>query len=469
MATTVATKTATTNKTKTSLKQTQQLLMTTFSCIGYLRDLFPESAFEECRMGDMTLKRIRRGHAAEADAFVDWFEKGCFDAMEKRCLRTITLEIHEREKEGHPLEVYEFNITYPAALPNKPKAQPQIYVRLTNGKSDIAETTDADSFKKAAVVMLRSVCLLTQTLEALPERKSLTMRLSYYDEAVDKAYEPAGFREATESEKEAAISTEFTFKHDFGAIRHTHHSVGFGMMRSVDGIEAQAKEERAEKTQEATFLETLPPVEALPREALPNTEPPEEEAEMAATIMCHCGINEDGGEMILCEKCRMWQHTVCAGFYSNKDKRISEEEYQCCFCRYGKNKKGFVLIKEIACFRRVLHVVYNEGMKSTEWMASRLGFPLSKARKMVERALGEGFLRIEDASQTETQQSKETQQQTRVYRVVKTPAIREAVRRYFSGSRNPPVEEGPRPASPEDTQQGKRQKMSVSKKPVLLD
>eukprot|EP00923_Selenidium_pygospionis_P004380 GHVN01007028.1.p2 GENE.GHVN01007028.1~~GHVN01007028.1.p2 ORF type:complete len:478 (+),score=53.10 GHVN01007028.1:2-1435(+) len=471
----VATKQKADTKIKTSLQQTQQLVMTTFSCIGYLRDLFPEEAFEECKVADMSLRKIQRGCVSEADQFMDWIEKGCFDALAKKYLRSITLEIHGGEGE-EPLETYEFNVTYPSSDVHNAvdKENPRVCLTLKNKGNEMAQTSDEEDFKKTAMKMLRSICLLTQTLDTLPEKKYLSMRLSYYDEVMKKPYEPLGFRAATDVERTALEQTELVFKYDFGVVKHSHHCINFGMVAKEGGELPTMQEETAGLTQaEKTFLETQANVPTQKTVEVPEVacmEKPVFPGVGISAILCHCGTNESDSDMIQCEVCFLWQHTVCAGFYSNKDKRIHGQKYECYGCKYKGKKNVFRFISELSCFRRVLSVIYNEGMGSIEGLSSRLGMPLPQTSLLVERGVQEGFLCVEDHEEPGTQTSEiET---VKKYCVVKTMEIREKVKFYFNtdlevyeGFQKEILQETPkRREAP--VAKSKKRKLSISKKNI---
>ena len=55
-------------------------------------------------------------------------------------------------------------------------------------------------------------------------------------------------------------------------------------------------------------------------------------------IRCLCSHNIDYGMMIQCDGCKFWLHTVCCGFFSNKDKRI-QKVYKCKNCEKSKPQK----------------------------------------------------------------------------------------------------------------------------------
>ena len=71
--------------------------------------------------------------------------------------------------------------------------------------------------------------------------------------------------------------------------------------------------------------------------------------------------------MVQCNDCKKWSHMPCIGFTQQSD---IPEFYQCYDC------KGCTIdasgLEEIALMRRSLWLVWNEGMKSTEWLAEKL-------------------------------------------------------------------------------------------------
>lgn len=52
------------------------------------RNIFPEAAYRDDMVTDMTVKKLARGAQGESDAFLNWLELGAFDALEKTYVRT---------------------------------------------------------------------------------------------------------------------------------------------------------------------------------------------------------------------------------------------------------------------------------------------------------------------------------------------------------------------------------------------
>jgi hypothetical protein len=112
-------------------------------------------------------------------------------------------------------------------------------------------------------------------------------------------------------------------------------------------------------------------------------------------VRCSCGDVETDLDMIQCDFCGHWQHTPCVGFCSNRDKRIPKDNYKCYNCRFGHSKKIMVYLQELSCVRRVIAILYTDGVKSITDLAERLACPLKKASRILTRVEAEGLVRRE--------------------------------------------------------------------------
>lgn len=133
--------------------------------------------------------------------------------------------------------------------------------------------------------------------------------------------------------------------------------------------------------------------------------------------------------------CVSWQHTPCAGYYTNKDKRIPEK-YVCYSCQHRGNKKLLKNLQELASLRRAISVVYSEGLEGITWLSKRLGIPndydmlimylcmldcgVAKASKLIRRMESEGLVTKPNS-----------QAKSFTYIVHKTPEAKERIRYYF--------------------------------------
>lgn len=136
--------------------------------------------------------------------------------------------------------------------------------------------------------------------------------------------------------------------------------------------------------------------------------------------------------MIQCEHCNLWQHTVCAGFFSNsKDERIKQSAYICYGCTHKGDQKLIRNLNELCNFRRVLSVTFNEKVEGPSFLKDRLCkiFPFdlivalenySKAKRYFDKLKHEGFI------------SKVNREKNKiVYEAVRSKRVREAIRKYF--------------------------------------
>lgn len=84
-------------------------------------------------------------------------------------------------------------------------------------------------------------------------------------------------------------------------------------------------------------------------------------AETSHIISCECGYHEEDGGMVCCDICDHWQHAHCYGFFSEKDKRISETH--CCYsCLLGTSEKALLTeMSTLAVYRRALRYLWGNG------------------------------------------------------------------------------------------------------------
>jgi hypothetical protein len=81
--------------------------------------------------------------------------------------------------------------------------------------------------------------------------------------------------------------------------------------------------------------------------------------------------------MLKCSKCQKWQHTVCAGFYSNKDPRIKQLlQYQCMDCAGCQmsvpERKRF---QRLARERYILSLCFNDGIPTANALQQKFSIP----------------------------------------------------------------------------------------------
>lgn len=139
------------------------------------------------------------------------------------------------------------------------------------------------------------------------------------------------------------------------------------------------------------------------------------------TTSCFCGCNLNDLDMIQCDCCSTWQHTVCVGFYSNRDHRIQSTNYICFNCRHKNDNATMKFIKNLASYRRALSVTFNEGFENAKQLADRLGYSLRATSRHINRMLEEKFIEKQGSSS-----------RNKEYQVIKTKQVRDRLRQYFN-------------------------------------
>lgn len=213
------------------------------------REFFPEETFIDAKFGDMTLKSLQRGVKSNTDTLLNWIEKGCSDALVKKYLETVTMGIFtDIEHPEQVLESYTISFGYPASKEHETirmmrSTVASLQVKTMDGESKTVAASLNVTFKQQIVRILRSLCVMIQTLGPLPEKKYVSLQLTYYDELTPHDYEPPGFSSTVFDL--AYAFRESTLKHDFGMVRSKYHQVRLALETAVSG-EEEEEEVKAE-------------------------------------------------------------------------------------------------------------------------------------------------------------------------------------------------------------------------------
>lgn len=131
-----------------------------------------------------------------------------------------------------------------------------------------------------------------------------------------------------------------------------------------------------------------------------------------STIRCTCTINNNDGDMIQCDECQCWLHTVCTGYFSNSDRRIPAT-YRCLLCA-----KAFdTAQRRLSIYRRCLHIVYNEDFRNSKYISDRLGITQGFAIKLFAKLKKDRLVAKEGGD----------------FRALKDAAAKNKVKEYFNG------------------------------------
>ncbi|CAM0149811.1 unnamed protein product [Urochloa decumbens] len=185
-----------------SLLLTRNLLRIAIYNISYIRGLFHEKYFSDKSVPalEMKIKKLMPMDA-ESRRLIDWMEKGVYDALQKKYLKTLLFCICEKE-EGPMIEEYAFSFSYP----NTSTEEVAMNMSRTGSKkgsttftSNASEVTP-DQMRSSACKMIRTLVSLMRTLDPMPEERTILMKLLYYDDVTPEDYEPPFFKGCADNE-----------------------------------------------------------------------------------------------------------------------------------------------------------------------------------------------------------------------------------------------------------------------------
>ncbi|XP_040374330.1 meiosis-specific protein ASY1 isoform X1 [Rosa chinensis] len=186
-----------------SLLLTRNLLRIAIFNISYIRGLFPEKYFNDKSVPalEMKIKKLMPMDA-ESRRLIDWMEKGVYDALQKKYLKTLLFCVCE-EVEGPMIEEYTFSFSYS----NSESQEVSMNISRSGNKKhggtfkcDSTAEITPNQMRSFACKMVRTLVQLMRTLDRMPEERTILMKLLYYDDVTPVDYEPPFFRCCTEEE-----------------------------------------------------------------------------------------------------------------------------------------------------------------------------------------------------------------------------------------------------------------------------
>ncbi|XP_072999715.1 meiosis-specific protein PAIR2 [Typha latifolia] len=221
-----------------SLLLTRNLIRIAIFNISYIRGLFPEKYFTDKSVPalEMKIKKLMPIDE-ESRRLIDWMEKGVYDALQKKYLKTLLFCICE-EVGGPMIEEYAFSFRYG----NSDKEEVSMHVTRTGSKRNVStidsNTTDVspDQMRSAACKMVRTLVSLMRTLDQMPDERTILMKLLYYDDCTPEDYEPPFFRSCCENE---AINswTKNPLKMEVGNVNSKHLVLALKVKSVLDPCE----------------------------------------------------------------------------------------------------------------------------------------------------------------------------------------------------------------------------------------
>ncbi|KAL2507579.1 DNA-binding HORMA family protein [Forsythia ovata] len=185
-----------------SLLLTRNLLRIAIFNISYIRGLFPEKYFNDKSVPalEMKIKKLMPTDA-ESRRLVDWMEKGVYDALQKKYLRTLLFCICEAV-DGPIIEEYTFSFSYSNSDSQEVSMNINRNGTKEGGTFNCNSNTEItpSQMRSSACKMVRTLIQLMRTLDKMPEERTILMKLLYYDDVTPVDYEPPFFRGCTEEE-----------------------------------------------------------------------------------------------------------------------------------------------------------------------------------------------------------------------------------------------------------------------------
>ncbi|KAL1565286.1 Meiosis-specific protein asy1 [Salvia divinorum] len=186
-----------------SLLLTRNLLRIAIFNISYIRGLFPEKYFSDKSVPalDMKIKKLMPMDA-ESRRLIDWMEKGVYDALQKKYLKTLLFCVCEAV-DGPMIEEYSFSFSYSSSSDSQEVSMNINRSGTKKGgifKHNSTTEITPSQMRSSACKMVRTLIQLMRTLDKMPEERTVLMKLLYYDDVTPMDYEPPFFRGCTDEE-----------------------------------------------------------------------------------------------------------------------------------------------------------------------------------------------------------------------------------------------------------------------------
>lgn len=457
-------------RTRLSTECVQEMIITVLSVISYLRNLFPDNVFSDQKYSSLMLKKINRGVRKESDQFLNWIERGCFEALSRHFLKSILLGIYTNpEKPTELAELFTIDVEYST---EGPKHCNEAHFNINASKKTAAAHTlstnrlteeERTEFDRNTNSLFKKICLVIQKLGELPSNKWISMRLLYSTET-PPAYQPPFFQDCSGSYAVPSASSSAAFSYSWERLSIPNHSISFHLQTTAETKKSIIPKEVPDRnTCPLSPIGTSPPAEI---ESIDVVQPDPVSPDIAklslqqqGTVRCCCDVNENDLGMILCDQCGYWLHVVCMGYLANEDKRIPAGPFECYYCRYNRNDPEVAaFILKTTRIRRSISIILHEGFLSPSWFADRLGLDMAATRNIMNYLLEERFLiRTQNSSQVTARQHVRYR-----YEVSRNDETKSKIRQLFT------YDISKCPGFPHfDAPQTKRFKQSIVKNPIL--
>uniref|UniRef100_T1IXW8 HORMA domain-containing protein n=1 Tax=Strigamia maritima TaxID=126957 RepID=T1IXW8_STRMM len=361
---------------KQSVLFMKKLLVMAVSNITYLRNILPEYAFEDKALLGLKLKILKDQVNPKASQMIKWL-KGCFDALERQYLRQMIIGIYEKNCDPECLlESYNFRFSY----------QDGLSVTVDKNDSETFRTTTRTS----TLTMLRTILVLTNSLDALPNDVKMIIKLHYYDEKTPEDYQPPGFRDCP--------NENFTY-----AVPPLNIEVG-EVETPFNILKLRVKTDSRQFNGEfkANLQDELQPelMNNMGDENEQTIALPQKQNEPVG-VRCACNDNENSGLMILCQSCNYWQHAIC---FRILDEKAAPMNHVCNLCVKMKNPKrqpsdpslvslSSIATQAICMWRRAIGLCWESRRINVDLLMAKLRVDTKVADGLLLRLKNEGFIK----------------------------------------------------------------------------
>uniref|UniRef100_A0A1A8B5W6 HORMA domain containing 1 n=1 Tax=Nothobranchius furzeri TaxID=105023 RepID=A0A1A8B5W6_NOTFU len=237
-----------------SLIFVKKLLAIAVSGITYLRGIFPKRAYGTKYVEDEQVMILKGERDCPASSRILQWMQGCFDAVQKKYLRTVIISIYtDPENPKLVTEFYQFKIQYTTK-------GTQLDFESSNTIQKVS-TESCGSIKKASILLVRKLYTLMQNLGPLPDNVCLNMKLAYYDDVTPPDYQPPGFKEA---EGDTMDLEQEPVRLTMGEVATPFHCIKFDMAtekRRLEQVEeiSSVKEKWVVKIEDQGFVQSRVP------------------------------------------------------------------------------------------------------------------------------------------------------------------------------------------------------------------
>ncbi|KAI9352138.1 HORMA domain-containing protein [Obelidium mucronatum] len=224
-----------------SLQLVQNLLRSSFAAISYLRGLFPEDSFEDVCLNGMKLKKLKRGASDDVNSLNEWLEKGCFEALEKKYLKSIVFGVYTDPATSSAatstlIESYMFTFTYP----QDGRFEMVVDSTIDEFKKEIFKLKSKKESVNAMMSMLRRILVMTQALQPINDTPKVSMKIFYYENVTPHDYEPPSFRKGEPSEYDSDEVKMEQF--ELGRVDVNHHAVCLQVRTTMGLVDSEEEE-----------------------------------------------------------------------------------------------------------------------------------------------------------------------------------------------------------------------------------